>query len=75
MWPEIKEEYLTDKIIEIPVQIDGKVRTVIKVPKEASENEVWERFKKSEAFSKYLNEKSVKTKKYVSGRIFVVVTA
>ncbi len=75
LWPEIKEEYLTDEIIEIPVQINGKVRTVIKVTKDASEDEVWNSFKNSDAYSKYVKDKNVKTKKYVSGRILVVVTA
>mgnify|MGYP000981254711 CR=1 FL=1 len=38
-WPEYKEEMLEEKIVALIVQINGKLRDVIKINKDASEEE------------------------------------
>ena len=41
-WPEFDEKFLTESEIEIPFQINGKVKKVIKVKKDAEQDEVLE---------------------------------
>ena len=38
-WPEYQEEYLTAEKVEIPVQVNGRVREVVEVDQEASEDQ------------------------------------
>jgi leucyl-tRNA synthetase len=39
-WPEVDPSALKAEEVEIPVQVNGKVRAVIRVPAEATEEEV-----------------------------------
>jgi len=41
-WPEVDEEALKEDEVEIPVQVNGKVRAVVSVPAEATQEEVKE---------------------------------
>jgi leucyl-tRNA synthetase len=62
-------------VLEIPVQVNGKVRGKISVPAEAEESEVIEIAKADRNVGKHLAGQSVKRAIYVRGRIvnFVVV--
>jgi leucyl-tRNA synthetase len=61
-------------VLEIPVQVNGKVRGKISVPAEAQESEVIEIAKADSNVGKHLAGQSVKRAIYVRGRIvnFVV---
>ena len=61
-------------VLEIPVQVNGKVRGKISVPAEAQESEVIEIAKADQNVSKHLAGQSLKRAIYVRGRIvnFVV---
>jgi leucyl-tRNA synthetase len=57
MWPTVDEEAAREHFIELPVQINGKVRDRILVPAEADDEEIQAAALASEAVQKYLNGK------------------
>jgi leucyl-tRNA synthetase len=59
-WPEVDEAAAKDDTIELPVQINGKVRDRITVPADASEEEMKSAALASEAVKKYLEGKEPK---------------
>jgi leucyl-tRNA synthetase len=73
-WPVADPALLKADVLEIPVQVNGKVRGKISVPAEAQEAEVLEIAKQDQNVGKHLAGQSVKRAIYVRGRIvnFVV---
>jgi leucyl-tRNA synthetase len=73
-WPAADPALLKADVLEIPVQVNGKVRGKISVPAEAPESEVIEIAKADSNVGKHLAGQSVKRAIYVPGRIvnFVV---
>jgi leucyl-tRNA synthetase len=59
-WPKVDEEAAREDSIELPVQINGKVRDRITVPAEASEEEIRASALASETVKKYLEGKEPK---------------
>jgi leucyl-tRNA synthetase len=72
-WPEIDEKHLEEEEVEIPVQINGKVRGRLKVKVDISEDEVRQKVLSEEAFSEYLGDGDIKRLIYVPGRIVNIV--
>ncbi|MBI2757503.1 MAG: leucine--tRNA ligase [Chloroflexi bacterium] len=54
MWPKVDEAAAKEDVIEIPVQVNGKVRDRIMVPAEASEDQIKSAALASETVQKYL---------------------
>jgi len=54
-WPDYDKKYTEYKIITIPVQINGKVRSEIKIDKEAGEEEIKKVALSDEKVAKYLD--------------------
>jgi leucyl-tRNA synthetase len=73
-WPAADPALLKAEVLEIPVQVNGKVRGKISVPAEAQEAEVIAIAKADSNVGKHLAGQSVKRAIYVRGRIvnFVV---
>jgi leucyl-tRNA synthetase len=73
-WPAADPAYLRADVIEIPVQVNGKVRGKIQVPAEALENEVIDIARADQNVGRHLDGQTVKRAIYVRGRIvnFVV---
>jgi leucyl-tRNA synthetase len=73
-WPAADPALLKADVLEIPVQVNGKVRGKISVPAEAQESEVLEIARADLNVGKHLAGQSVKRAIYVRGRIvnFVV---
>jgi leucyl-tRNA synthetase len=73
-WPIADSALLKADVLEIPVQVNGKVRGKISVPAEAHEDEVLEIAKADQNVGKHLAGQAVKRAIYVRGRIvnFVV---
>jgi leucyl-tRNA synthetase len=73
-WPVADPALLKADVLEIPVQVNGKVRGKIAVPAEAEETEVIEIAKRDPNVGKHLAGQNVKRAIYVRGRIvnFVV---
>jgi leucyl-tRNA synthetase len=75
-WPVADPAFLKAEMLEIPVQVNGKVRGKITVPAEALETEVIEIAKLDQNVGRHLAGQTVKRAIYVRGRIvnFVVGT-
>jgi len=71
--PEPDEEALKLEEIEIPVQINGKVRTKVKIPAQATEEEVKEITLQDERVKKYTEGKEIEKFIYVKGRLVNIV--
>ncbi|MHC1716649.1 MAG: leucine--tRNA ligase [Candidatus Dojkabacteria bacterium] len=72
-WPKIDENLLKDKEIEIPVQINGKVKGRVIITSGSAEAEILELVMKSEDLASYLKDKKIKKFLYVEGRVISVV--
>jgi leucyl-tRNA synthetase len=73
-WPKYDENFLVEKTVVIPVQINGKVRENIELDPIASEEEAKKEALASEKVQKYVEGKEIKKVIYVTGKIlnFVV---
>ncbi len=69
-WPKYDEKYLVEDEIEIPIQVNGKLRAKITVSKTASEDEV--KAKAVEEVKDYVVN-GIKKIIYIPGRIFNIV--
>ena len=72
-WPEYDESKTVEATLEIPVQINGKVRAKLTVSPDAEEAEVKELAHQNEAVKALLEGKNVVKEIYVKGRIFNIV--
>lgn len=71
-WPTADESAMVLSEIEIPVQVNGKVRGVLKVPADVSESELVETAKTNADISKYITGNIVKTI-YVPKKILNII--
>ena len=72
-WPQYDETKTIDDEIKIPVQFNGKVKVVVEVAKDASEEEVKEIVHNNEIVIKNLEGKNIVKEIYVSGKIYNIV--
>ena len=72
-WPEYDESKTILDVIELPIQVNGKLRTTVEIGRDASEDEVFEKAIKDDVVAKYLDNKNVVKKIYVKGRIFNII--
>jgi leucyl-tRNA synthetase len=72
-WPQVDEAAAKDDSIELPVQINGKVRDRVTVPAEATEDEIKAAALASETVQKYLEGKEPKKVIVAKGRLVSIV--
>src|SRR6185503_20197354 len=72
-WPKVDEAAAKEDVIEIPVQVNGKVRDRITIPAEASEDEIRSAALASEAVQRYLEGKEPKKVIVANKRLVSVV--
>jgi leucyl-tRNA synthetase len=72
-WPQVDEAAAKEDSIELPVQVNGKVRDRIVVPAEATEDEIKSAALASEAVQKFLEGKEPKKVIVAKGRLVSVV--
>jgi len=72
-WPKFNEAEMQLKQIEIPVQINGKVKAVVKVNVDLNDDEVKAAVKENETIKNALEGKNVVKEIYVKGKIFNIV--
>ena len=72
-WPQYDEAKTIDDEIEIPVQLNGKVKAVVKVPKDADEAIVKETVHANELVQKVIDGKTIVKEIYVKGKIYNIV--
>ena len=72
-WPKYDESKTILDIIELPIQVNGKLRATVEIARDASEDEVFEKAIADDVVTKYLEGKNVVKKIYVKGRIFNII--
>jgi len=73
VWPEYDESKLVESTIQIPVQVNGKVRDVITVPSDSDEATVKEAVHASETVKTHLEGKNIVKEIYVKNKIYNIV--
>ncbi|MFN7142093.1 MAG: class I tRNA ligase family protein, partial [Limisphaerales bacterium] len=59
-WPQFNPAYLVEDTLEIPVQVNGKLRDVIKVPADATQPDIEAAAKASEKVKPFIEGKTIK---------------
>ncbi len=72
-WPEYDEALTVDNEIEIAVQICGKLKGTVVIPKGAEEDAVWEIINANSAVMANLEGKQIIKKIYIKDKIFNIV--
>ena len=72
-WPEYDEAKTIDDMIEIPVQFNGKLKGVVTVSRDASQEEVKEAVDNDETIQNLLTGKNVVKEIYIPGKIYNIV--
>jgi leucyl-tRNA synthetase len=72
-WPKYDAELAKEEEIEIPVQINGKLRGKIVVPADSSEEFVLERALVDEKVQAFIAGKEIVKKIYVTGKLVNIV--
>lgn len=72
-WPTYDETKTIDDEIEIPVQVNGKLKVVVKVSKDATQEEVKEVVDNNETAQIAIQGKTVVKEIYVKGKIYNIV--
>jgi len=72
-WPSFDEALCVDSEVEMPVQINGKVRSRVRLAVDASESDAQSAALADETILKLLEGKSVKKLVYVKGRILNLI--
>lgn len=74
-WPELKQEYLTEEVVDLPVQVNGRVRATIRIAPEADKKEVIRAAMLEPNVQRFLGENPPRREIYVPGRILNLVAA
>ncbi|HHW18941.1 MAG TPA: leucine--tRNA ligase [Firmicutes bacterium] len=72
-WPTWDESKTVEDVVEIAVQVNGKLRGLVTVPRSAPQDEVKEAVLEQESVRRYLDGKQVVKEVYVPGRIYSIV--
>jgi leucyl-tRNA synthetase len=73
-WPKWDETLLVESIIEIPIQINGKLRDCIKISAGATEEEVYEKAIQSEKIKKFITNENNVQKIFIPDKLLNIVT-
>jgi leucyl-tRNA synthetase len=73
VWPKYDEAKTIDEIIEIPIQINGRVRTTINVELNEEESSIREKVFKNDIVVKFIEGKTIIKEIYVPRKIFNIV--
>ena len=72
-WPICDESKLIEDEIEVPIQVNGKLKAVVKVKAEATQDEIMDVAKGNEIIASQLDGKEIVKVIFVKGRIFNIV--
>ena len=72
-WPTYDESKTIDDMIEIPVQVNGKLKGVVVAPKDVEQDEVKSIVDADETIQKAIEGKNVVKEIYVKGKIYNIV--
>ncbi len=71
-WPKYKAELVEEKVINVAIQINGKVRAEVKMQRGAHREEVFKAIPE-EVIKKWIGKKKILKKIYIPGKIFNIV--
>jgi leucyl-tRNA synthetase len=72
-WPDYDKSMIKDEIVNLVVQINGKLRAIIEVPADISEDEAFARASQENNVKKWLTEKKILKKIFVAGKLINIV--
>ena len=72
-WPEVNEKELAGGTKNIPVQVNGKLKVLVTVSSEESNDEILKDIKANEKVQEFLNSENFVKEIYVPGKIFNIV--
>lgn len=72
-WPKYDESKLVLDEIKLPIQINGKIRDLLYVPADITEEEIKKIISKNEKVQKYLEGKNIIKEIYIKNRIYNIV--
>lgn len=72
-WPQYDEEKIIDTQIEMPIQINGKVRATINIAKNAKFDEIKEDIYENENIKKFISGKNIVKEIFIPGKICNIV--
>jgi len=72
-WPTYSAEKLIDSVLELPVQVNGKLRDRITVPTNADEATIFAAAEAAEKVKPWLADKTVSQRRYVPGKLVNLV--
>ena len=72
-WPTYDEAKTVDDEIQIPIQVNGKLKTTIMVSKDLAEEEIKKAVHENEIICKNLEGKTIVKEIYVNGKIYNIV--
>ena len=75
LWPELVRDLLTDETVTMPVQVNGKRRSEIQVPADASKEDAEAIAMADEAVASFISGKTVRKVIVVPGRIVNIVVS
>ena len=73
LWPEAKEEFLQEDVINIAIQVNGKLRSEIQVSQDTQEDLIKELAIEDQNIQKYVSDSSIKKVIYVPGKLINIV--
>ncbi len=72
-WPKYDPKFIEDDILEIPVMVNGKLKSKINIPADASETTVEALVMKDPKISEAITGKKISLKKYIPKKTFTIV--
>ena len=72
-WPKYDEKLTIDTVVEIAVQVNGKVRGRVTISLDDSQEKVKEKVLRDETISKFIEGKTVVKEIFVPGKIYNIV--
>jgi len=72
-WPQFKPEYLVQDTIEVPVQVNGKLRGKVTVPNGASQEQIVAAAQADATVAPHLAGKTIRKQIYIPGRMLNLV--
>ncbi len=72
-WPEYDEAKTVEDVVDMPIQVNGKVRATIEVSRDADKEEIKEKALEDENVLKYIEGKDIVKEIHVPGKIFNIV--
>ena len=73
-WPKFRKDYIVVSTVNLPIQVNGKLRGTIDVSLDASEEEIMQKALEMNNVKKVIGDKTIKKKIFIKGKIinFVV---